>query len=1047
MVGLGAEADVRLATYRPTDRRARTSWIGPAALAALLCAGPAQAAVFIVTNTTDAAAGSLRAAITSANGAAGADTICFGIGAGVQTINLASALPVISEAVTIDGPNIGANAGCGPETVELDGAGAGAGAIGLDVGVTGGGTHIIGLVINRFSSYGIRLTGGGNFVQGNRIGVDTGGTLARPNAVGIGIRSINNQIDGTTAAGPNVISGNTGDGIQIDGSAGAANTNTVRGNYIGLTASGLAGLGNGGAGVALFSGGAGSTAGNTIGVVGAGNVISANQHGITITNASTATTVVQANLIGTDKNGTGSIGNLNRGVSIDQGSRNNTVGGTAAGAGNTIAHNGTEGVWMGGAATNTNALLGNAIFANGSPALGIDLNANGVDNNDTGDGDGASNNTQNHPVLTAAMTNGLGSATLAGSLNSTPGITYRVEFFASVTPDPTGYGEGERYLGATNVTTGGSGNAIIAVALAAPLNAGEYVSSTATVCTNGPCTTFGDTSEFGRNVQAVGHLVVTTTADTVDGDTSSVANLIANPGADGRVSLREAITATNTSIAADTVTFGIPIADANHVYYQDNAVAGTFAAPVATTLADQSTPSSLVITNYDADYPAGTARSWYRITLGSDLPPVTSPIVLDTTTQPLSVAGTGPVVELNGAGVVATGLSMMAGSDASTIRGFVINRCTSRGILLRGSSNSVVVGNFLGTNPAGTAPGPGNNVGVYIGGGTATVTNNHRVGGTVAADRNIISGNTIDGVHILRFERRPAAPLDCEQRHRGQLHRNGRHRHGGRGQCRPGRRGVQQRNGRDEHEQRHRRSRRRQLDLRQRQRGRPPPRPRDHGDAGAGEQDRDERGGDGAPSQRQLRRPDQRHHVEQHRRGDRGGRGQPHRPQQLEQHPGQWRRRLHRRHGELDPWQLDLREHQAGDRPQHGRSDGRRSARRRRGGEQPPELPPDRRSLRGQRDRDRHVQLRRARRLVSHRVLQEPIWSRPERLRRGARRSSPRGTSRTPAAGRSPSATTSREAPATSSRSRPPRAPTAPSAPPSATPPSFRTRSRWCRPP
>ena len=746
-----------MASCRSTDRRALTSWIGPTVLA-VLSAVPARAAVFVVTNTNDAGAGSLRAAITSANGSAGADTICFGIGAGVQTINLASALPVITEAVTIDGPNIGANAGCGAETVELNGAGAGAGVIGLDVGVAGGGTRIIGLVINRFGSYGIRLSGGGNLVQGNWIGVDTGGTLARPNAAGMYVRSSNNQIDGTTAAGPNVISGNTSDGIQIDGSFGAAATNTVRGNYIGLTASGLAGLGNGGVGIAIFSGGAGSTTGNTIGVVGAGNVISANQHGITINNAGTATTVVQANLIGTDKNGTGAIGNLNRGISFDQGSHNNTVGGTAAGAGNTIAHNGAEGVWMGGAATNSNTLLGNAIFANGSPALGIDLNANGVDNNDTGDGDGGSNNTQNHPVLTAAMTNGLGSATLAGSLNSTPATTYRVEFFASVTPDPTGYGEGERFLGATNVTTDGAGNALVAVTLAATLNAGEYVSSTATVCTNGPCTTFGDTSEFGRNVQAVGRLVVTTTADTVDGDTSSVANLIANPGPDGRISLREAITAANTSVALDTVTFGIPIVDPGHVYYQDNGVAGTFAAPVATTLADQSTPSSPVITNYDADYPAGTARSWYRITLGSDLPVVTSPIVLDTTTQPLSVAGTGPVVELNGAGVVATGLSMMAGSDASTIRGFVINRCTSRGILLRGSSNSVVVGNFLGTNPAGTAPGPGNNVGVYLGGGTNTVTNNHRVGGTVAADRNIISGNNVDGVQISGLNVGPPLP-------------------------------------------------------------------------------------------------------------------------------------------------------------------------------------------------------------------------------------------------------------------------------------------------
>ena len=157
---------------------------------------------------------------------------------------------------------------------------------------------------------------------------------------------------------------------------------------------------------------------------------------------------------------------------------------------------------MGGNATVDNSILGNNIFASGavaSPIPGIDLNGNGVDINDTGDLDPVpnegSNRTQNHPVLTAAMTNGAGSATFAGSLNSkAAGRTYRVEFFANAAADATGYGEGQRYLGSTNVTTNGSGNAIIGVTLApiGGLTAGEFVSSTATFCTDGvPCTTSG----------------------------------------------------------------------------------------------------------------------------------------------------------------------------------------------------------------------------------------------------------------------------------------------------------------------------------------------------------------------------------------------------------------------------------------------------------------------------------------------------------------------------------------------------------------------------
>ena len=61
-------------------------------------------ATFTVTTTNDAGAGSLRAAIIDANAAAGTDTIDFNIaGAGVHTINLTSALPTITGAVTIDG--------------------------------------------------------------------------------------------------------------------------------------------------------------------------------------------------------------------------------------------------------------------------------------------------------------------------------------------------------------------------------------------------------------------------------------------------------------------------------------------------------------------------------------------------------------------------------------------------------------------------------------------------------------------------------------------------------------------------------------------------------------------------------------------------------------------------------------------------------------------------------------------------------------------------------------------------------------------------------
>jgi len=72
--------------------------------AAILASNLVAAATFTVINTNDSGVGSLRQALTDANGSAGPDTIAFAIpGAGLHTINVASFLPTIDEQVTIDG--------------------------------------------------------------------------------------------------------------------------------------------------------------------------------------------------------------------------------------------------------------------------------------------------------------------------------------------------------------------------------------------------------------------------------------------------------------------------------------------------------------------------------------------------------------------------------------------------------------------------------------------------------------------------------------------------------------------------------------------------------------------------------------------------------------------------------------------------------------------------------------------------------------------------------------------------------------------------------
>jgi hypothetical protein len=73
-----------------------------------------RAAVFTVTNTTDAAAGSLRAAVLAANGSAGPDEVVFAPGVS-GVIALASTIN-ITDALTITGP--------GPRTVTVSGGNA-----------------------------------------------------------------------------------------------------------------------------------------------------------------------------------------------------------------------------------------------------------------------------------------------------------------------------------------------------------------------------------------------------------------------------------------------------------------------------------------------------------------------------------------------------------------------------------------------------------------------------------------------------------------------------------------------------------------------------------------------------------------------------------------------------------------------------------------------------------------------------------------------------------------------------------------------------------
>src|SRR5262245_40252846 len=191
-----------------------------------------------VVNLADQGPGSLRAAITAANAHPGADTVAFNIaGAGVRTINLASALPAITGTITIAGntqPGFAGN-----PLIELNGTSAGPSASGLVVNASG--SVIRGLVINRFAGDGVQVRGSGSRVEGCFIGTSAAGTVAAANGLN-GVRVFagadNVTIGGTAAGAKNVLSGNRKAGVLIQGAGTTANK--VQGNLIGLGATGAA---------------------------------------------------------------------------------------------------------------------------------------------------------------------------------------------------------------------------------------------------------------------------------------------------------------------------------------------------------------------------------------------------------------------------------------------------------------------------------------------------------------------------------------------------------------------------------------------------------------------------------------------------------------------------------------------------------------------------------------------------------------------------------------------------------------------------------------
>ena len=139
---------------------------------------------------------------------------------------------------------------------------------------------------------------------------------------------------------------------------------------------------------------------------------------------------------------------------------------------------------------------------------------------------------------------------------------------------------------------------------------------------------------------------------------------------------------------------------------------------------------------------------------GHSLPLITSPVILDGSTQPgnadvCQVAiSDRPAYRIAVQGTGANnvhGLQLVSGSDGSVIRGLNI-RHFEHGIAVIGSNHNRIECNAIGTDSSGMLPGPGNlNAGVFL----ACDSSDNVIGGIEPEQANLVAANNIDGVQIF----------------------------------------------------------------------------------------------------------------------------------------------------------------------------------------------------------------------------------------------------------------------------------------------------------
>ncbi|MFO1361260.1 MAG: DUF4347 domain-containing protein [Burkholderiales bacterium] len=708
--------------------------------------------------------GSLRQFIHNANVTAGVQAANFSIGGGgLQTINLAAALPGITEAVVIDGGTQGLYAGL--PLIELNGAGAGA-ATGLVLQSGSGGSTIRALAINRFSGSGIVVAAGsnGNSFLANHIGTNAAGTAIQGN----GVYGIEVQGGANTIAG-NLISGNFA-GVLLTGTG--ATGNRLEGNSIGTDVTDTVALGNISDGVRVASGAYNNTIGGTGGAE--GNLIAFNgQDGVVVAGAGTGNAILG--------NAMRANGTLPNHLGIELGAD-----GVTANDGPGDADSGANGLQnfpqlyaAGLAGGNLTVQFGFASTA--SSAFRIELFASAAPDA-SGFGEGArylgafTVNTDSSGLATATSFTLVGAGVAAGEVitataTANNGAGSTSEFSNAVvagsrTLSGTIYDDAN---GNANVSDDGAGavfaNATNAVDLYlddgdGAIDAGDLFIDQTSTDVNGAYlfTGLGNGTYYvvvdSRALTGPGLWAEQTYGAFEAASGAGFTSVGMLYGGRERLGQGTSDDASSLATAEHVIKYSIAGGDATGVDFG-------FASSVITNALDgdddpnpdRSVQGSLRQFIVNANALAGVQTSAFHIgapgnaysiaVTGSALPAITDAVILDAWTQGGGAYSGPPLIDLDGgaAGAGANGLTITGGG--TTVRGFAIHDFAGHGVAIAGGGGNTIANNRIGTDATGMFDRGNGQSGVFVDNSAGNV-----IGGATPAQGNVISGNALDGVTL-----------------------------------------------------------------------------------------------------------------------------------------------------------------------------------------------------------------------------------------------------------------------------------------------------------